>query len=87
MSHHLYVCPLSSPELQRHIVFRDLLRARADLRREYEAMKISIAGRSGGDRRIYAQIKERDCRVFIDAVLEQAGQTAPGAESHEVRRA
>lgn len=74
MPHHLYVCPVSSPELRRHICFRDVLRARPDLRREYEAIKISIACRAGNDRRIYAEIKERECREFVERVLGQAEQ-------------
>jgi GrpB-like predicted nucleotidyltransferase (UPF0157 family) len=76
MPHHLYVCPASSLELRRHICFRDVLRARPDLRGEYAAIKISIARRAGGDRRIYAEIKERECREFVERVLVQAEQTA-----------
>jgi GrpB-like predicted nucleotidyltransferase (UPF0157 family) len=71
MPHHLYVCPVDGIELQRHIRFRDLLRTRVDLRQEYEAMKIRIAQRAGDDRRIYAEIKERECKVFIERALEQ----------------
>jgi GrpB-like predicted nucleotidyltransferase (UPF0157 family) len=74
MSHHLYVCPASSPELQRHIRFRDVLRSRPDLRLEYEAMKVSIAQRAGGDRRIYAEIKERECGELVERVLKSQGQ-------------
>jgi GrpB-like predicted nucleotidyltransferase (UPF0157 family) len=75
MPHHLYVCPASSPELRRHICFRGVLRARPDLRRQYEAMKISIAHCAGGDRRLYAEIKERECREFVERVLG-AGRTS-----------
>lgn len=74
MSHHLYVCPESSPELRRHIRFRDVLRARPDLRREYETIKLDIAHRVGNDRRRYAEIKEMECREFIERVLGQAEQ-------------
>ncbi|HEX7026839.1 MAG TPA: GrpB family protein [Gammaproteobacteria bacterium] len=74
MRHHLYVCPESSPELRRHIRFRDMLRARPDLRREYETIKLGIAHRAGGDRRRYAEIKEIECREFVERVLGQAEQ-------------
>jgi GrpB-like predicted nucleotidyltransferase (UPF0157 family) len=74
VSHHLYVCPTSAPELRRHVCFRDALRAQATLRREYEALKISIAHRAGGDRSLYAEIKERECREFVERVLESAEQ-------------
>ena len=70
MLHHLYVCPEHSRELKRHISFRDALRASAQLRQEYEQLKISIAGKSGGDRKTYAQFKENECRKFVESVLK-----------------
>lgn len=77
MPHHLYVCPASARELRRHICFRDTLLDRSDLRREYEAMKISIAKRAGGDRRRYAELKETECREFVERVLEQGELDRP----------
>jgi GrpB-like predicted nucleotidyltransferase (UPF0157 family) len=69
MSHHLYVCPANSLELHRHLIFRDALRAQGNLRQEYEKRKLDIALRSGGDRKVYAQIKEIECRDFVESVL------------------
>jgi GrpB-like predicted nucleotidyltransferase (UPF0157 family) len=69
MSHHLYVCPANSLELRRHLIFRDALRAHADLRREYEKRKLDIVERSAGDAKVYAKIKEIECRDFIESVL------------------
>ena len=37
--HHLYVCPQDSPELKRHIAFRDYLRAHPEAVREYSRIK------------------------------------------------
>lgn len=37
--HHLYVCPDDSPELKRHIAFRDYLRNDPDAVREYSRIK------------------------------------------------
>jgi len=37
--HHLYVCPEDSPELKRHLAFRDYLRAHPDAVREYGRIK------------------------------------------------
>ncbi len=37
--HHLYVCPEDSPELKRHIAFRDYLRTHPDAMREYSHIK------------------------------------------------
>lgn len=71
MSHHLYVCPADSLELRRHLIFRDALRAHDHLRQEYERRKLDIAERSGGDRKVYAQIKETACRDFVEGVLSR----------------
>lgn len=37
--HHLYVCPEDSPELKRHIAFRDYLRSHPEAVREYSRVK------------------------------------------------
>lgn len=37
--HHLYVCQKESPELKRHLAFRDYLRSHADAVREYSRIK------------------------------------------------
>ncbi len=71
MPHHLYVCPVNSVELRRHPAFRDALHGREDFRAAYGKLKLSIAQRSGGDRRIYAQIKEIECRPFVERVLRE----------------
>lgn len=39
MRHHLYVCPQDSPELRRHLAFRDHLRANPEAVREYSRVK------------------------------------------------
>jgi len=72
MAHHLYVCPTGGGELHRHLAFRDALRGDAELRREYECVKISIAKRAGSDRKVYAELKEIECREFIEGVLKKA---------------
>jgi GrpB-like predicted nucleotidyltransferase (UPF0157 family) len=84
MPHHLYVCPANSLELRRHLIFRDALRAQGDLRQEYEKRKLDIVERSGGDRKVYAQIKEIDCRDFVESVLTANSRTYPAQDiSHE----
>lgn len=81
MPHHLYVCPAHGAELRRHLRFRDVLRARADLRREYEEIKRGIASRSGNDRKTYARIKETECRGFVERVLREEPRSAPQAQA------
>ena len=41
--HHLYVCPEDSPELKRHIAFRDYLRSHPDAVQEYSRVKEEAA--------------------------------------------
>ena len=41
--HHLYVCPQNSPELHRHITFRDFLKTHPEAVREYSAVKEKAA--------------------------------------------
>ena len=69
MTHHLYVCPEGSRELRRHVAFRDALRGSEDLRVAYETLKMEIAGKAGGDRKVYARIKEEACREFVERVV------------------
>ena len=73
MLHHLYVCPADSPELKRHIAFRDYLRAHPEAKSQYEAIKREIASRSHGDRKLYAKIKEQEgvCTQFVEMILEK----------------
>ena len=43
LNHHLYVCPKDSPELRRHIAFRDFLRNSPDAVAEYGRVKKKAA--------------------------------------------
>lgn len=70
MEHHLYVCPSFSRELKRHIAFRDRLLGSLELREEYARLKREIEAESHGDRTVYAGIKERHARTFIERALE-----------------
>ncbi|MEM6771557.1 MAG: GrpB family protein [Bacteroidota bacterium] len=67
--HHLYVCPNNSPELKRHLHFRDQLRASLTLREAYASLKESIAQAANQDKKVYASLKEAKARNFIETVL------------------
>ena len=41
--HHLYVCPKDSPELKRHLAFRDYLRSHRNAVKEYSMIKEEAA--------------------------------------------
>ena len=66
--HHLYLCLAGSPELSRHLAFRDYLRSHPDSAREYAELKRSLADRYRDDRDAYTEAKSS----FIEAVLLKA---------------
>lgn len=70
--HHLYVCREDAKELQRHIEFRDRLRAESVLAAEYGKLKQALASRFRNDREAYTVAKTE----FIEGVLRE-GRTAP----------
>ncbi|MEZ4827841.1 MAG: GrpB family protein [Bacteroidia bacterium] len=71
VSHHLYVCPDGSSELQRHLFFRDFLREHEKERLEYQKLKYEIAEKANQDRKVYAKLKEVLARDFVESILRQ----------------
>ncbi len=67
--HHLYVCPLHSQELKRHLAFRNYLTENEKERKQYEIIKYKIAKIANQDKKTYAQLKETQAKAFIEAVL------------------
>ncbi|MGW8724773.1 GrpB family protein [Streptomyces sp. NPDC055808] len=65
--HHLYVCAADSPELARHLAFRDFLRTHADSARRYDELKRDLAARYRHDRAAYSTGKT----AFVEGVLAQ----------------
>ena len=55
--HHLYVCSVDAPGLHDHMVLRDMLRARPDLRERYAAAKRDAAARHPHDIDAYLEAK------------------------------
>lgn len=72
ITHHLYVCPIDSEELQKHICFRDYLIANADARIAYQNLKYEIAKQANQDKKTYAALKESIAKEFIAGVIEKA---------------
>ncbi|QNA45393.1 GrpB family protein [Lacibacter sediminis] len=70
--HHLYVCPVHSEELKRHLLFRNYLRTNEETRNEYQQLKLSLAAEANQDRKQYAAIKEEKAKAFIDQVITNA---------------
>jgi GrpB-like predicted nucleotidyltransferase (UPF0157 family) len=72
ITHHLYVCPIESEELKKHLLFRDFLRANAEARIEYQNLKYEIAEGANQDRKKYAELKEVKAKSFINAIIKKA---------------
>jgi GrpB-like predicted nucleotidyltransferase (UPF0157 family) len=66
--HNLYVCPVGSRELRRHLAFRDWLRAHPDDAAAYARLKQRLARQFRHDRDAYVEGK----RALVERVLAQA---------------
>lgn len=67
--HHLYVCPVDSPELKRHITFRDYLRTHPDAVKEYSRIKEEGAKKYPYDIDSYIEYKS----PFIERIYAEIG--------------
>ncbi len=71
LKHHLYVCPINSKALERHILSRDFLRQHDWARLAYQQMKYELAEKANQDRKKYAALKELYVNDFIDFIIEK----------------
>ena len=69
--HHLYVCPINSKALERHILSRDYLRKNDWARLAYQQMKYKLAEEAHQNKKKYAELKESTINDFIDAIIEK----------------
>ena len=67
--HHLYVCPEDSPELRRHIAFRDYLRSHPEAAAEYSRIKEEGAALYPEDIDRYIEYKT----PFIEKIYREIG--------------
>ncbi len=67
--HHLYVCPEDSPELKRHLAFRDYLRAHPEAVRDYSRVKEEGAKQYPDDMERYIEHKS----PFIEKIYAEIG--------------
>jgi GrpB-like predicted nucleotidyltransferase (UPF0157 family) len=68
----VHVCAAGGPWERDHLLFRDFLRARPDMRDDYAALKLALAERFGDDRLAYNDAKT----AFILDVVARAGDWA-----------
>ena len=69
IKHHLYVCPVDSKALERHILSRNFLRNNDWARLKYQQMKYELAEKANQDKKIYAELKELNVNDFIDSMI------------------
>jgi GrpB-like predicted nucleotidyltransferase (UPF0157 family) len=69
MTHHLYVCVQDSPELRRHVGFRDYLRSHPEVADAYGRLKVELAEKYRNDRLEYNNAKTE----FVRGVYRAAG--------------
>ncbi len=69
VAHHLYVCPIHSLALKRHILFRDALRNNKFAKKEYQKIKYELARKANQNRKVYAELKEQNVNNFIDKLI------------------
>jgi GrpB-like predicted nucleotidyltransferase (UPF0157 family) len=80
--HHLYVCAIGTRALDRHLAFRDALRADSRAARAYGDLKRNLAARLSHDRNAYTEAKS----AFVERVLA-AAPPAPGGAANQPRPA
>lgn len=77
VKHHLYVCPVGSKALERHILSRDYLRKNEWARLKYQQMKYELAEKANQDKRIYQELKELNVNEFIDLIINKEKLQSP----------
>ena len=75
ITHHLYVCPIDSKALERHILSRDFLRKNERARIKYQQIKYELAEKANQDRKVYAALKEQSVNDYIDSIVEEERRT------------
>lgn len=75
--HHLYVCPMHSKALERHLLSRNHLRKNEAARIKYQQMKYELAEQANQDRKKYQALKELLVNDFIDSMIAVEKTQAP----------
>ncbi len=71
LKHHLYVCPMGSKALERHILSRNFLKKHEWARVRYQEMKYELAKKANQDKKKYTELKEQYVNDFIDDIIEK----------------
>ncbi|RYE52639.1 MAG: GrpB family protein [Sphingobacteriales bacterium] len=76
IKHHLYVCPINSEALHRHILSRNFLRKNDWAKLKYQEMKYALAEQAGQDGKLYAALQELTVNDFIDSIVKEEQRAA-----------
>ncbi len=74
VKHHLYVCPIESKALERHILTRNILSRNDWARATYQAIKYALAEKANQNRKVYAALKEQYANAFFDFIIQAEKQ-------------
>lgn len=74
-THHLHLYEAGSPEIERHIRFRDYLRAHPNRARDYSDLKAAIVSGEAGEGAPYAQAKSPLVQILKAEALDWAIRT------------
>jgi len=68
-THHLHIWEDGNPEIEKHLLFRDYLRAHPDYAARYADLKLKLAAEFSQDRKNYTEAKD----ALIKQIMQQAG--------------
>jgi GrpB-like predicted nucleotidyltransferase (UPF0157 family) len=72
-THHLYVCPVTSAELKRHIAFREYLKTHKTDRERLSSLKWTLAEAFDNDKYPYMDGKDTMVKEIVEKALEYYG--------------
>jgi GrpB-like predicted nucleotidyltransferase (UPF0157 family) len=76
IKHHLYICPVHSKALERHILSRNFMRKNEWARIKYQDMKYDLAEQAHQDSKRYAALKELHVNELIDFMIKEENASA-----------
>lgn len=68
VGYHLHLVRFMSDHWERHLIFRDYLRAHSEVAQQYDELKRKLATRCGSNRTAYTEAKTS----FIESIIAQA---------------
>lgn len=75
-THHLHMAEDHGDFWDRHLLFRDYLRAHPEVAREYEALKRTLARRHRNERETYTDAKKSFIETAVAAARRERGSSA-----------